>query len=94
MLLLAKQASSIPNLATRLLLELFDEEELIGDVNVRGISMCGINQKRGLDPERIETIRKFCMDQAEAGTDKESLWRQCVNAMNKKISYLNQIFKN
>jgi hypothetical protein len=94
MLELAEQSSSVPNLATKLLVEFFDEHELIGDVNVRGVAMNGSMPKRCLDSQRIDKIKKFCFDQAEDGCDKEALWRQCVTAMNKKISSLNLVNKN
>ncbi|CAF0812028.1 unnamed protein product [Brachionus calyciflorus] len=76
-----------------MLMEFFSEDELIGEVNVRGVSMAGGVPKRSLDTKRIDIIRKFCLDQEEAGIDKENLWRQCVTAMNKKISAINQNFK-
>ena len=65
-------------------------EELIG-VNERGVSFNGDLPKCGLDPKILDHIKKFCIDQADDGTDKENLWRQCLTAMNKKISLINQI---
>lgn len=90
MLQMADTASSVPNLATKLLLEFFSEEELIGDVNVRGISINGCNPKKPLDPKRIDIIKKFCLDQVENGSEeKETVWKACINAMNKKIHSIN-----
>ncbi|CAF0737258.1 unnamed protein product [Brachionus calyciflorus] len=67
---LAQTAGSIPHLSTCLMIELFDRDELKLDVNVRGISLPGQMPKKSLDPERVEIIRKFCMDQCDSSADK------------------------
>ena len=71
MLQITEQASSIPHLATKLLVEFFSDNELTGDSNVRGVAINRSLPKRALDPKKVDTIKRFCSDQVENGEDKE-----------------------
>jgi hypothetical protein len=91
---LAQRTKSLTHLASTILVEIFKRDELLDDVNVKGMS--GPNKtttttttsKRPLDPERIEIIRAFIMERSEfyVDLDKNDLWTRCVKSMNSKIS--------
>ena len=44
-------------------------------------------QKKTLNQEKISFIKKF-LDDKYPNADKEKCWKECVNAINKKLSSL------
>ncbi len=68
------------------MLKFFKHEELTKKgVNVRGISINKNEHCEGLDPKRLEVIKKYCIDRSELKDEPTKIWAKCVSAMNKKI---------
>lgn len=85
----SQKAQSTEHMATLLMLKFFSTEELtINNVNVRGISMNKKEKSVGLDPKRVEIIRKYCLDRSDMKDEPHKAWAKCVSAMNKKIHEL------
>jgi len=82
----AQKSQSTENMAALLMLKFFSTEELtISNVNVRGISMNKKEKAVGLDPKRVELIRRYCLDRSDMKDEPDKAWSKCVSAMNKKI---------
>ena len=69
---IADTSSSHTNCANNLLLALFSIDELKKDANINGKSANGGPPKDKLDEEKVEIIRKYCLDRLPPGTTAES----------------------
>ena len=86
---------SYQNFAVKLLVRLFDEEEIIGR-NVYGRNYSGDKSitKQPLDPERINFIKETVLRLTKTN-NPELAWASCVIAMNRKmVDINNKYFKN
>jgi hypothetical protein len=83
---------SYQNFAVKLLMRLFDEEELIGR-NVYGRNYSGDKSvtKQPLDPERINFIKETVLHLTKTN-NPELAWASCVIALNRKIVDINNKF--
>ncbi|CAF0953458.1 unnamed protein product [Brachionus calyciflorus] len=86
---------SYQNFAVKLLVRLFDEEDIIGR-NVYGRNYSGDKSitKQPLDPERINFIKETVLRLTKTN-NPELAWASCVIAMNRKmVDINNKYFKN
>lgn len=83
---------SYQNFAVKLLIRLFDEEEIIGR-NVYGRNYSGDKSfmKQPLDPERINFIKETVLKLTKTN-NPELAWASCVIAMNRKMVDINNKF--
>ena len=83
-----QSSPSIINFATKLMVHLFTEAEMIQSSNVYGRKCFQVPTTScedigpALDPERVETIRRLVEEKAGSS---EKVWRSCVTGMNIKI---------
>ena len=84
---------SYQNFAVKLLVRLFDEEEIIGR-NVYGRNYSGDKSvmKQPLDPERINFIKETVLRLTKTN-NPELAWSSCVIAMNRKMVDINNKYK-
>ena len=84
-----KSSVTLPNFATHLMTQLFDQSELLKCRNVYGRSAAYPHQiqnpDEALDERRVNIIRR-CVEEKVGASDQT--WKQCVNAMNTKIGKL------
>ncbi|RNA14261.1 hypothetical protein BpHYR1_036349 [Brachionus plicatilis] len=85
---------SYQNFAVKLLVRLFDEEEIIGR-NVYGRNYSGDKSitKQPLDPERINFIKETVLRLTKTN-NPELAWASCVIAMNRKMVDINNKVKS
>lgn len=83
---------SYQNFAVKLLIRLFDEEEIIGR-NVYGRNYSGDKtfMKQPLDPERINFIKETVLKLTRTN-NPDLAWASCVIAMNRKMVDINNKF--
>ena len=65
------------------MLALFSIDELKKDANINGKSANGGPPKDKLDEEKVEIIRKYCLDRIPPGTTAESGWKECIASIHK-----------
>ncbi|CAF0771150.1 unnamed protein product [Brachionus calyciflorus] len=87
------KSKSIPNFATNLMLRLFKKSELSNQFNVNGKTI-GNDKIKPLDSKRIDNIRSIVFDKMDGDKEsKKKTMENFIDAMNKKISQMNQNIK-
>ncbi|CAF1040223.1 unnamed protein product [Brachionus calyciflorus] len=65
------QARSIQHFSVLLMMRLFKRSELTSEYNVNGKTISATDQKKALDPMRIDNIRKIVLDKVEGDEKKK-----------------------